>query len=192
MKHLILAVVVLLCGAVGLASADYILITANINATTTPSVGPNGPGPMPGGSIPPSGSVPPGGSGPRPGGSGPSRRLQGPRPGGSGPMGFGPPPMPNQMGFGPMPNQMGAAPNDGPQNQILAVVEVAAPSVELSSELYKTAYDTNGRMPLPLRARDRWGIALLLNIKGMSPDVKFEAIKGPDAPSPTSWRRATP
>ena len=200
MKHGILAVAVLLGGAVGLASADYILIKANVGqARGSPGNGPNGPGPGPGG---PGGTgvmgMPPGlgqMGGPNPGGTGGPKvgqmggpmfgQMGNPNPGGTGGPMLGP------MG-GPMFGQMGGPPGgEGQPVEVLAVVEVEAPSKELQ-EYAKFEYDPSASpdprnpssRPLPpLEAHHHLGrtkedIVRLLNIKGQNPEVTFEAIPG--------------
>ncbi len=180
MKHWFLAVAVLLGGAVGLASADYIIIKANVGQPRHPPMtranGPNGQFPGPGGS---GGPMPIGGrGGPRPGGTGGGSFPGGPMPGGTGGGSF--------PGVGdPMPGMggMGTTADAGQPIDILAVVEVEANSRELQ-EYAKLEYDPNdprSRLLPPLVARHHLGrtkedVVRLLNIKGRSPEVTFEAV----------------
>ncbi len=183
MKHWILAVAVLLGGAVGLASADYIIIKANVGQSRQPpATGPNGPFPGPGGT----------GNGPMPmgnfGGPMPNGNFGGPRPGGPMPNGnFGGPmpngnfggPMPNGNFGGPMPNQAGGTAGEGQPIEVLAVVEVDAPFRTLDA--YKAKFDPRRPAPSPIETkyhlgRTEGGVVRLLNLEGQIPEVTFEPI----------------
>ena len=162
MKHWFLAVAVLLGGAVGLASADYIIIKANVGQPRHPPMtGPNGPNgqfPGPGGS---SGPKPIGGrGGPGPGGTGGGAFPGGPMPGGTG-GGFVPGVGDSIPGMGPM----GTTAEAGQPIDILAVVEVEANSRELQ-EYAKLEYDPNN--PRSGCSRPWWRTTIWAGPKRMS------------------------
>jgi hypothetical protein len=195
MKRCFLALAVLMSGAVGMASADYILIKVNVGQQKEPAAQGAGaigmiPGsgmigsPMPGGLTP---GRPPGGAA----GMTPRRPPGGAVGGGSpfpGQMG-GSSPFPGQMGGGyPGANQMGGgypgssggygflgqqggaagAQADAPI-EIIAVAEVDAVYLKLDNDL---------RGGIPLNVRSHWGITKLWNLPG-GPEVRVYAINEP-------------
>jgi hypothetical protein len=185
MKHCFLALAVLLSGAVGMASADYILIKINVGQQkepATPGAGMIGVVPGAGQSggyqnqmgRSPSFPGQMGGSSPRPGQMGGSPSFPGqmggssPRPGQMG----GSPSFPGQMGggypgsaggYGFLGQQGGAAgaQADAPI-EVIAIAEVDAPYAKLVNDL---------RGGIPLNVRTHWGITKLWNLPG-GPEVR--------------------
>jgi hypothetical protein len=189
MKHWILAVVVLLGGALSLASADYVLIKANVGQTTQSANNNSGEGaPGPGNTGGQMGGLPGGFPGGQKGGPG-LGQLGGPPGGQRGGPGLG------QMGglpsggtSGPGLGQMGGTEGQGAAGQpveVLAVVEVDSPDKTLQ-QLSKIEYDPNKRQIPPIvttpfhLGRQEKGVVRLLNITPgvMSPEVSFEAVAG--------------
>ena len=149
MNRWFLAVAVGAAGAVGLASADYIVITANVGQAKP---GPPPMGPM---GVPPAGSsggmmgVPPASS---------SGGMMGLPPAGStGPMG-------GMIGFS---QQGGPAP--GQPLWVGAVVEVTASFKDLEKHAVPAA---DPRMP-PILTKDLWGVVRLQNFQGAPLDLHF-------------------
>ncbi len=194
-----LAVAVLLAGAVGMASADYIVIIANVGHTKPvepmgnpmggfpggSSLPPGGSSLPPGGSsLPPGGSsLPPGGSSLPPGGSGgqPSRPpgfgINGGLPGGSVPPG------------GSFPGQNGGQP-EGQRILVGAVVEVKATFKELAPYSRPASLDPRLPSPRPIITTDRWGFVRLQNYRGAPLELQFIPLNAEKVPTVAERFRA--
>ena len=165
MNRWFLAVAVGAAGAVGMASADYIVITANVGQAkpAPPPMGPMG--------VPPAGSggimgIPPAGSN------------------GPGPMGIAPAGSSGRMGnFGPMGGIAGMGQQGGPvPGQPLwvgAVVEVKATFLELQKHFLPAA---DPRL-LPILTHDLWGAVRLQNFKGAPLDLQFIPLDAEKVPT---------
>jgi Protein of unknown function (DUF1570) len=183
MKRWFLATAVLLGGTAGMASADYILIVANVGQVkdkTAPGQGQMG-GPIPGqmgGPMPGqlSGPMPGGLRSPAPGQMGspnPGGIMGSPNPGGimgsPNPGGIMGSPNPGAQMGGPFPGQQGGPPPEGQPIWVVAVVEVDAPYKELVKHARWITLDPRLPPPPPFETHDRWGAVKLLNFTDPKP-----------------------
>jgi hypothetical protein len=176
MKRCFLALAVLLCGAVGMASADYVLIKVNVGQqkeSVIPGAGMIGV--VPGGSAGPSSGSPPGmrppGAAAGDGFPSPNPMRGGfprPMPGGSaGPGGsMGPMGRPFPGGAGVLGESSGPP---GTPIEIVTVVEVDKPFKILESVLQQ---QTVQRFPLVVKTP--WGVSKLWNLPG-APELRVLA-----------------